>query len=195
MDLEQAMEQQLGPAITLERTLEGRITFWSPGMETRYGFSRADALGRTASDLLRTILPESEIAIKAALAAHGIWIGGVINHHADGRTVATVNRWDIPRRGHGEDRSVREVHSDLMQAGIVEFSVIADVVGAAVGELSEALTAARCYNAGIRLALERAWPSREPLCHGTAKIADQISRCAEWLHVLRDVANTIREVD
>ena len=195
MDLEQAMDQQLGPAMTLERTLEGRITFWSPGMETRYGFSRADALGRTTSDLLRTTFPEPETAIKAALETEGIWIGGVINHHADGRAVATLNRWDIHRGGNGEDSAVREAHSDLTQAGIVEFSVLADVVGAAVRELTEALTAVRCYNAGIRLALERAWPSREPLCHGTAKIADQISRCAEWLHVLRDVANTIREVD
>lgn len=190
------MEKQLGPAITLERTLEGRITFWSLGMEARYGFSRAEALGRTSSDLLRTILPGSEIAIEAALATHGIWVGGVINHHADDRSVATVSRWDIHLGGNGKESSVSEAHSDLAQADIVEFSAIADVLGVAVRELAEALTAVRCYNAGIRLALdERAWPSGEPLYHGTDKIAEQISRCAERLHVLREVANTMREVD
>jgi len=114
---------------------------------------------------------------------------------ADGWAVATLDRWDIHRCGNHEDSSGRRAHSNLTQAGIVESSVIADVVGAAVRELTEALTAIRCYNAGIQLALERAWPSREPLCHGTTKIADQIGRCAERLHVVRDVANTIRELD
>ncbi|HME22731.1 MAG TPA: hypothetical protein VKI44_15590 [Acetobacteraceae bacterium] len=190
------MEQQLGSAITLERTLAGRITRWSPGMETRYGFSRAEALGHTSSDLLRTILPGPETAIKAALATHGIWIGGVINHRADGRAVATVSRWDIHLGGNGEDSSISEEHSDLAQAGIVELSAIADVVGTAVRELIEALTAVRFYNAGIQLALaDLAWPNPEPLYHGTAKIADQVSRCAERLRVLRDVANLMREVD
>jgi len=116
--------------------------------------------------------------------------------HANGQAVATENGLNICRGGNGEASSVREAHSDLAQAGTVEFSVVADVVGAAVRELTEALTAVRFYNAGIQLALdERAWPSREPLCHGTAKIADQVSRCAERLHVLRDVANALRQVD
>jgi len=116
--------------------------------------------------------------------------------HADGRAFATENRLAICRGGNGEVSPVREAHSDFAQAGTVEFSAIADVVGAAVRELTEALTAVRFYNAGIQLALdERAWPSREPLCHGTAKIADQVSRCAERLHVLRDVANALRQVD
>src|SRR5271166_2905900 len=118
------MEEQREPAITLERTLEGRITCWSPGMEARYGFSRAEALGRTSSDLLGTILPGSEIAIKAALATHGMWIGGVINHRADGRAIVTVSRWDIQLGGNGEDSSVSEAHSDLAHSGIVEFYAI-----------------------------------------------------------------------
>ena len=116
--------------------------------------------------------------------------------HANGRAVATESRLDICRGGHGEVSSVSEAHSDLAQAGTVEFSVVADVVGAAVRELTEALTAVRFYNAGIQLALaDLVWPSRERLYHGTAKIADQVSRCQERLHVLRDVANTLREVD
>ena len=189
------MQKQREPAITLERTVEGRITFWSLGMEARYGFSRAEALGRTSSDLLRSILPEPEIAIKTALATHGIWVGGVINRHADGRPVATVGRWDLHVGGDGEDSSVSEAHSDLAHIGTLEFSATADVVAAAVSELAEALTAVRCYNTGIGLALdELAWPSQEPLCHGTAKIAEQVSRCAEQLRVLRDVAHSMREV-
>jgi len=190
------MEKQLEPATTLERTMAGRITRWSPGMETRYGFSPADAVGRTSSDLLRTVFPGSEIAVEAALAAYGMWIGGVINHHADGRAVATVSRWDIHLGANGKGSSVSEAHSDLAHAGTVEFSAIADVVGTALRELTEALTAVRCYNAGIGLALdELACPSREPLCHGTVKIAEQVSRCADWLHIMRDAASTMRKGD
>ena len=95
-----------------------------------------------------------------------------------------------------KDSSVSEAHSDLAQAGTVEFSAIADVIGAAVRELAEALTAVGCYNTGIKLALdELARPSPEPLCHGTAKIAEQVSRCAEQLRILRDVAQSMRGVD
>ena len=38
----------------LVRSLDGRITFWSPAMERRYGFTSEEAVGKVAHQLLGT---------------------------------------------------------------------------------------------------------------------------------------------
>src|SRR4029077_8590429 len=62
----------------LIRTMEGRITSWSSGMQRRYGFTRRDARGQTAHQLLRTTFPQTLQEIEATLVHRNSWSGGLI---------------------------------------------------------------------------------------------------------------------
>ena len=47
------------------RDLDGQITYWNAGAADTYGFTRAEAVGRKAHDLLRTRFPEPLSGIEA----------------------------------------------------------------------------------------------------------------------------------
>lgn len=56
--------------------VNGQIESWNKGAENMYGFTREEALGKTANDLLQTIIiPQKVLAEKEALENIGYWKG------------------------------------------------------------------------------------------------------------------------
>jgi hypothetical protein len=180
---------------SIVRTTGGTITFWSPGMTERYGFTPSEALGRNSSELLRTMLPHMPTGIEAELLALGVWTGGVINHHADGRAIMTAIRLSVHRGDGGETEFVTETHFDPTQSGPSMSRPLADLMRIIAREIIEPLTAIAAYNAGTRLTLEHGRPSREAIQEATDKAANQIARCAEAVQLLRRLADTLGQID
>ena len=60
-------------ATVMVRDFDGTILFWSEGCVRLFGWTAAEAIGRTTHDLLRTISPEpgKEIEAKLMAAANG----------------------------------------------------------------------------------------------------------------------------
>lgn len=97
----------------LVREWQGKIRFWSEGMERVFGWSKAEAVGRRSTDLLRMQTSTSEPEIETALWNHGRWQGELRCLRRDG-TERTVAVQRLLRPG-GEERSgtVVEVFTDV----------------------------------------------------------------------------------
>lgn len=77
----------------LVRDAAGRITHWSKGCETLYGFPKSKAVGAKAHELLRTVYPASEERIDAVLEKHASWQGGLRQTHAAGHEIVVRAQW------------------------------------------------------------------------------------------------------
>lgn len=72
---------------------DGTICHWSNGCEQLYGWSRSDAEGRIASELLNTAFPIPLEAIHGHLSASGSWSGELRQTHRDTSFLFVATRW------------------------------------------------------------------------------------------------------
>lgn len=91
------------------------ITYWNRGAEQLYGWSRQEAVGRRASDLLRTRFPVPREEITAALLETGQWEGELVQGTRDGRTVVALSRWSLHRDARGRPRGTLETNHDITE--------------------------------------------------------------------------------
>ncbi len=75
--------------------LHGGIIEWNTGSERLYGYPRADALGRSSHELLRTIHPLGLDALLAHLSARREWSGELCHHARSGREVIVESRHQV----------------------------------------------------------------------------------------------------
>ena len=95
------------------RALDGQITYWNAGAADTYGFTRAEAVGRKAHDLLRTKFPESMSGIEAIAARDGRWDGELAHRCADGRTIIVESRWAAQRGPDGSLLGFLEINRNI----------------------------------------------------------------------------------
>lgn len=91
------------------------ITYWNQGAARRYGWSAAEAIGRSATELLQTILPEPMEAIREAIVQEGYWAGELRQTTRDGRSIVTNSRWTLQSTPLGEPDAVLEINSDVTE--------------------------------------------------------------------------------
>lgn len=96
----------------MARALDGRIQFWSAGSEQLYGWTAAEAVGRDAHELLRTVfLPRAEIA--TALERDGEWTGDLRQRTRDGAEIVVTARKTLRRGPDGTPVAVLESLTDV----------------------------------------------------------------------------------
>jgi hypothetical protein len=178
----------------LIRTMEGRITSWSSGMQRRYGFTRRDARGQTAHQLLRTTFPQTLQEIEATLVHRNSWSGGLIHRHADGNAVMAANHWHVHRHSGDQVCLVTEVHSDIAQESEGVHRELADVLLALAHELGEPLTAIHNYFDGMQCAPQLGRPAPESTRRAIEQASCQIARSAGGVLLLRHLANRMRNI-
>src|SRR5271166_4953793 len=171
----------------LIRTMEGRITSWSPGMQRRYGFTRQDARGQTSHQLLRTTFPQTLQEIEATLVHRNCWSGGLIHRHADGNAVMAANYWHVHRDSGDQVCLVTEVHSDIAQESEGVYHELADLLSALAHELCEPLTGIYNYFDGMQQVLQPGRLAPESMRRSIEQASSQIARrqeacfsCATW---------------
>ncbi|WP_248312286.1 PAS domain S-box protein [Bosea sp. BK604] len=72
---------------------DGVISRWTSGCEELYGWTAAEAIGRSVHDLLKTVFPRPLDEILAELRRHGTWKGELTQRHRDGRPIFVASRW------------------------------------------------------------------------------------------------------
>jgi len=92
-----------------------RITYWNHGAERTYGFTRAQALGRVASEMLETQYPIAMADIDADIDASGSWQGELIQRRRDGHWIVVASRW-AARRADGTRVATMEINRDITDA-------------------------------------------------------------------------------
>jgi PAS domain S-box-containing protein len=98
------------------RTLDGAIIFWASGMERLYGYTAAEAVGRTSHDLLQTQFPLPMAQVIESLLRDGQWQGELAHRHRDGSVIEVASHWVLQYAAEGRPNCIIEVNNDISDA-------------------------------------------------------------------------------
>lgn len=101
------------------RDLAGRIRYWNHGAETLYGWSKDEASGRLAHDLLQTVFPMPFGDIEKTLAETRRWQGELQHTVRSKGTVIVSSRWSV-RDTEGQEVEILEINRDITAQKRVE---------------------------------------------------------------------------
>ena len=173
----------------LIRSMDGRITLWSPAMKQRYGFTSDQARAQIAHQLLRTIFWKPLHEVEGALLEQKAWSGGLIHHRLDGRPVVTAAYWHLHLDVTGGEPVVVELHSDIVPVGDSVSNQLADVMAILAHEFSQPVTAISNYVNATRRSLQS---DRPLLCEALSAAAVEIDRIKRYMADFREMAEAMR---
>jgi PAS domain S-box-containing protein len=104
--------------------MEGKVLFWSRGAEAMMGYSKDEAAGTIAHDLLRTEFPQPLAEIRAELMRVGHWEGDLIKTAKDGRRIVVAGRWALQWGKRDEAPRVLVINSDITERKRGEESLV-----------------------------------------------------------------------
>lgn len=112
---EQAALLEVAHDAIMVRDLESRITFWNRGSETRYGWSREEALGKVTHSFLQTQFPEPFEEVEGRLRNQGYWEGELVHTTRDGRRISVASRQVVQRDREGRPAAILEINNDITE--------------------------------------------------------------------------------
>jgi PAS domain S-box-containing protein len=121
--VEEALHEQskvLDLAQVMVRGMDGRILLWSRGLEKLYGFTKAEAVGRMAHQLLHTAFPQPLEKIEEQLERTGTWQGELVHRKRDGGRIVVSSLWVLHRDAQGNPARVLEVNTDVTERKLAE---------------------------------------------------------------------------
>jgi len=118
LEQQAALLDQAKDAI-LVRGTDHRITFWNRGAERLYGWSQAEALGRSVETLLYDD-PETFRTATAAVFEQGGWTGRIRQRRKDGSWLTAEANWTLLSDDEGAPRAVLAINTDISEQLAVE---------------------------------------------------------------------------
>lgn len=98
----------------LVRDLEHRITYWNSSAERLYGWSKAEAVGRSARELLYADPKFYDEAV-ASLHRQGDWVGEITQRDKEGKALIVEGRWTLVRDEAGTPQAILAINTDISQ--------------------------------------------------------------------------------
>jgi hypothetical protein len=95
--------------------LDGTIRFWNHGAERMYGYSKQQAVGKNAHDLLQTIFPKPVAEVKAMLVQDGLWEGELLQTAQNGSRTVAAGRLVLQRDKNGDPCGFLEINNDITE--------------------------------------------------------------------------------
>jgi PAS domain S-box-containing protein len=105
------------------RTVEGTILQWNAAAETQYGWTRAEALGRSFGELLPCEPVEQLAQSEGELLAGEAWSGEIVRRDRQGRAVWVQVRWSVRRGDDGAPRQIVETGRDVTRQRVDEETI------------------------------------------------------------------------
>ncbi len=111
---EQAALLDIANEAIFVKGVDDRIFYWNRGAQQIYGWSHAEALGQTATELLK---PDSVKfgEARARLIAEGQWEGELTKRTKDGRELTVLARWTLVRDDLGNPKSILAINTDITE--------------------------------------------------------------------------------
>ncbi|HEY4382832.1 MAG TPA: ATP-binding protein [Acidobacteriaceae bacterium] len=102
---------ELANEAIMVRSIDGVIQYWNSGAEELYGWSREEAIGKNAFDLLQTTIRNSICCegLAEALACEGKWHGDLAHVTRTGRQVIVASRQALKADGN----AILEIDRDI----------------------------------------------------------------------------------
>jgi PAS domain S-box-containing protein len=116
--MEEDLRQQsalLDLAPVMVRDMDGRIVLWTQGAEDFYGYSREEATGKIAHELLHSEFPSPLEEIDQILKTEGNWEGEFAQRTRDGNRIVVASRWVLYRDSNGLPVRILVVNADITQ--------------------------------------------------------------------------------
>jgi PAS domain S-box-containing protein len=95
------------------RDLDGTVRFWNQGAERKYGWSKAEALGKKTHDLLKTKFPVALREQEEVLRREGAWAGELVHSTRDGRELITQSRQILRADAGGGPNTILEINRNI----------------------------------------------------------------------------------
>ena len=95
--------------------MEGTVLFWSRGAEAMMGYTKAQAAGKIAHEMLCTEFSQPFSEITAELMRVGHWEGDLIKTARDGRRVVVAGRWALQWGKRDQAPRVLVINSDITE--------------------------------------------------------------------------------
>ncbi|QEX15338.1 PAS domain-containing sensor histidine kinase [Hypericibacter terrae] len=95
--------------------IEDRIVYWNRSAAELYGWSRSEALGKNAQQLLQAVYPAPLGEIMESLSRTGRWEGELRHTTRDGRKIITSSRWSLQRDARGRPIGTLETNTDITE--------------------------------------------------------------------------------
>lgn len=111
---EQASLLDLAHDAILARTTDDVITYWNLSAHKLYGYSREEAIGQSATSLLRTRFPVPLDSILATLHEKHYWEGELVHTTKDGREIIVFSEWALEFH-EGHPYRYLETNTDITQ--------------------------------------------------------------------------------
>ena len=100
----------------LIRDPEGKILYWNRTAEQMYGWTRAEAIGQPACELLQTQYPVPSSVIEEHLRQTGEWRGELMQASRDGTPLIVRSHWKVQYQGWNKPVVVLEINHDITEA-------------------------------------------------------------------------------
>jgi PAS domain S-box-containing protein len=97
------------------RDMNDVITYWNRGAQELMGWTAAQAIGKHAQELLRTVFPRPVEEIRAELLRTGRWEGELTKTRADGTQVVVSSRWSLQRDADGRPLAILDTYNDITE--------------------------------------------------------------------------------
>ncbi len=152
----QAALIDLSPDAIIVRRLDGTITLWSHGAEVLYGWTRAEAIGRTTHALLQTRFTEPIDRINRQVEEGGGWTGELVHTARDGHEVIVESRWLAERDAAGHVVELLESNVDITNRKHVE-----EELRRLAGQLFDRAAEAQALSDAAPVAV---WLAHDPEC-------------------------------
>jgi PAS domain S-box-containing protein len=120
---EQAQLLDLAHDAIIVREVNNSITFWSPGAEKTYGWSKEEALGKMIHTLLQTQFPQPLDDFDRKLLDDGSWEGELVQTRRDGNQITVASRQVLQRGDQGQGLAILEISRDVTQRKCAEESL------------------------------------------------------------------------
>lgn len=104
--------------------MERSITSWNPGAEKTYGWSKDEAIGKTAHVLLQTRFPVPLKAIERELLQEHFWEGELVQSRRDGTRITVASHWVLQRDDGGRPNDVLEINRDITERKQAEEALV-----------------------------------------------------------------------
>jgi PAS domain S-box-containing protein len=117
---EQAALLDIATDAIIVRDLDSRIQFWNNGAESIYGWTAAEAIGLTTTQLLYPEIPPAVKLAAQTVRQQGAWQGELHKLTKSGQEVIVESRWTLVRDETGNPRSILSVDTDITEKKLLE---------------------------------------------------------------------------
>jgi PAS domain S-box-containing protein len=121
------------------RDFSDRVIYWNEGAHRLYGWTTAEAIGRTSSELVPDNSPFEATRALHMVQHHDEWNGEIKQKSRDGRELTIQSRWTLVREPDGKPKAILVVNSDITEKKQLESQLLRGQRLESIGTLASGL--------------------------------------------------------